>query len=482
MTALAERRAERPRARAARRGGRGRRRRWPTEFADGCRRARRRARCCRPPSSTRCRRSGLLAHHRAGGVRRGRASRRDRWPRCSGSSRPATPTSRRSRTATSSTSTRCATRARRPSRRSSSARCCAGKRFGNAQSEVGTKHVRDYRTTLRPRPRRPDGWRARRREGLQHRRAASPTGSRCWPTSASDGPMHVAWVERHRRRRHGRRRLGRHGPAHHGQRHGHARRRRGRPTSWITPYHLTFDGPADLRRVRPAAARRDRRRHRPGRARARRRRSSPPRAGPTPTRSRTVERHADDPLVVHAFGEMELAGARRRGAARRGRPGRRPRRRRPRPSETAARGQPRRRGGPGVDHAGRRSTSPAGSSRSPAPARRWPRSTSTGTGATPAPTPCTTRRLEGPAPRPLRRRRHPARPTTASSERAAALDRSTDDRTLKFHWFLPTNGGDGRHVVGGGHGVDAGAAGRPASVPYLGQVARGAEDSASRPR
>jgi alkanesulfonate monooxygenase len=46
---------------------------------------------------------------------------------------------------------------------------------------------------------------------------------------------------------------------------------------------------------------------------------------------------------------------------------------------------------------------------------------------------------------------------------------------LKFHWFLPTNGGDGRHVVGGGHGVEAGESGRPASVPYLGQVARSAE-------
>ena len=23
--------------------------------------------------------------------------------------------------------------------------------------------------------------------------------------------------------------------------------------------------------------------------------------------------------------------------------------------------------------------------------------------------------------------------------------------SLKFHWFLPTNGGDGRQVVGGGH-------------------------------
>lgn len=46
---------------------------------------------------------------------------------------------------------------------------------------------------------------------------------------------------------------------------------------------------------------------------------------------------------------------------------------------------------------------------------------------------------------------------------------------LKFHWFLPTNGGDGRQVVGGGHGVSAGAGGRPASVPYLGQIARSAE-------
>ena len=46
---------------------------------------------------------------------------------------------------------------------------------------------------------------------------------------------------------------------------------------------------------------------------------------------------------------------------------------------------------------------------------------------------------------------------------------------LRFHWFLPTNGGDGRQVVGGGHGVSAGTSGRPASVPYLGQIARSAE-------
>ena len=47
---------------------------------------------------------------------------------------------------------------------------------------------------------------------------------------------------------------------------------------------------------------------------------------------------------------------------------------------------------------------------------------------------------------------------------------------LTFHWFLPTNGGDGRHVVGGGHGLDPGSAGRAASISYLGQIARAAED------
>jgi alkanesulfonate monooxygenase len=48
--------------------------------------------------------------------------------------------------------------------------------------------------------------------------------------------------------------------------------------------------------------------------------------------------------------------------------------------------------------------------------------------------------------------------------------------SLRFHWFLPTNG-DGRDIVGGGHGVATGAAGaiRSASLAYLGQVARSAE-------
>jgi alkanesulfonate monooxygenase len=48
--------------------------------------------------------------------------------------------------------------------------------------------------------------------------------------------------------------------------------------------------------------------------------------------------------------------------------------------------------------------------------------------------------------------------------------------TLTFHWFLPTNG-DGRGIVGGGHGAQTGsaAAARPVTVAYLGQIARSAE-------
>lgn len=46
---------------------------------------------------------------------------------------------------------------------------------------------------------------------------------------------------------------------------------------------------------------------------------------------------------------------------------------------------------------------------------------------------------------------------------------------LKFHWFLPTHGGDSRDIVGGGHGAAVGSVGRPTSVQYLGQIARSAE-------
>ena len=48
--------------------------------------------------------------------------------------------------------------------------------------------------------------------------------------------------------------------------------------------------------------------------------------------------------------------------------------------------------------------------------------------------------------------------------------------SLTFHWFLPTYG-DSRQIVGGGHGTPAGTAGgaRPATLAYLGQIARSAE-------
>jgi alkanesulfonate monooxygenase len=47
---------------------------------------------------------------------------------------------------------------------------------------------------------------------------------------------------------------------------------------------------------------------------------------------------------------------------------------------------------------------------------------------------------------------------------------------LDFHWFLPTYG-DSRDIVGGGHGLPAGAAGgdRPATLDYLTQVSTAAE-------
>ncbi|MER5392861.1 LLM class flavin-dependent oxidoreductase [Saccharopolyspora sp. NPDC002686] len=48
--------------------------------------------------------------------------------------------------------------------------------------------------------------------------------------------------------------------------------------------------------------------------------------------------------------------------------------------------------------------------------------------------------------------------------------------SLTFHWFLPTYG-DSRYLVGGGHGVATTTASgsRPATLAYLGQIARSAE-------
>jgi alkanesulfonate monooxygenase len=46
---------------------------------------------------------------------------------------------------------------------------------------------------------------------------------------------------------------------------------------------------------------------------------------------------------------------------------------------------------------------------------------------------------------------------------------------LRFHWYLPTNG-DGRDIVDGERGATVGGgAFRPATLAYLGQIARSAE-------
>ncbi|MBC9734568.1 SfnB family sulfur acquisition oxidoreductase [Nocardioides sp. zg-578] len=175
----------------------------------------------------------------------------------------------------------------------------AGKRFGNAQSEVGTAHVRDHRTTLTPAP--DGGWLLNGEKGYS-------TGALFadWiPVLAHlgiDGPMHVAWVERsapgvtvvddwdgmgQRTTASGTVRLA-------GVRVDDAR---------ITPYHLTFEGPQTygaFAQVLHAALD-------AGIARA----ALSEAAAFVTSRSRPypdagVQRHADDPLVVHAFGQMEV--------------------------------------------------------------------------------------------------------------------------------------------------------------------------------
>src|SRR6478672_7762418 len=174
----------------------------------------------------------------------------------------------------------------------------AGKRFGNAQSEVGTRHVRDIRTTLTPSGR---GWLLNGEKGYS-------TGALFadWiPVLAHldvDGPLHVAWVERSAP-----------GVTVVDDWDGLGQRTTASGTvrledvdvadARITPYHLTFEGPqtygafAQLLHAALDA----------GIARA----AITEAARFVTTKSRPypdagVDRAADDPLVVHAFGEMEL--------------------------------------------------------------------------------------------------------------------------------------------------------------------------------
>ena len=174
----------------------------------------------------------------------------------------------------------------------------SGRRFGNAQSEVGTKHVRDIRTTLAPAGR---GWLLNGTKGYS-------TGALFadWiPVLAhlgEGGPLHVAWVERTAP-----------GVTVVDDWDGLGQRTTASGTvelvdvavqsARVTPYHLTFEGPqtygafAQLLHSAIDA----------GIARA----ALTEAADFVATRSRPypdaqVERAADDPLVVHAFGEMEL--------------------------------------------------------------------------------------------------------------------------------------------------------------------------------
>ncbi|GAB3856001.1 SfnB family sulfur acquisition oxidoreductase [Nocardioides maradonensis] len=176
----------------------------------------------------------------------------------------------------------------------------AGKRFGNAQSEISSKHVRDHATTLRPEP--GGGW-------VLYGEKGYCTGAQFahWiPVLAhlgEDGPLHVAWVARHAP-----------GVTVVDDWDGLGQRTTasGRvllegvrvPQDQVTPYHLTFERPqtygafAQLLHAAIDA----------GIARA----ALTDAAEFVSTRSRPypdagVDRAAEDPLIVHAFGEMELA-------------------------------------------------------------------------------------------------------------------------------------------------------------------------------
>jgi SfnB family sulfur acquisition oxidoreductase len=182
----------------------------------------------------------------------------------------------------------------------------AGRRFGNAQSEIRSKHVRDHATTLRPIG--PVDDEGRPREWVLDGEKGYCTGALLaqWiPVLAhlgDGGPLHIAWVEREapgvtvfddwdglgqRTTASGRVRL-------EGVRVAADR---------LTPYHRIFERPqtygafAQLLHAAIDA----------GIARA----ALTDAAEFVTTKSRPfpdagVDRAADDPLVVHAFGEIEL--------------------------------------------------------------------------------------------------------------------------------------------------------------------------------
>ncbi|WP_369226272.1 SfnB family sulfur acquisition oxidoreductase [Streptomyces sp. R39] len=181
----------------------------------------------------------------------------------------------------------------------------AGRWFGNAQSERGTKHVRDFRTTL-TRDAHGDGWRL--------------NGTKFYCTGAlfadwipvlahlgPDGPMHVAWVRRD---------AGGVSVVDDWDAVGQRTTASGTATftdvlvgeEWITDYAEVFSGPTtfgSFAQLIHAAID-------TGIARA----ALDDAAAFVTTKSRPypdamaihgIDRAAQDPVVVHAFGEMELA-------------------------------------------------------------------------------------------------------------------------------------------------------------------------------
>jgi SfnB family sulfur acquisition oxidoreductase len=180
----------------------------------------------------------------------------------------------------------------------------AGKRFGNAQSETGTRHVRDIRTTLTPAGN--GRWTLQGTKGYSTGALFAdwiPVLARQDTLAApGTGPLHVAWVER---RTPGvtvtddwngmGQRTTASGTVHLDQVEVHADR--------ITPYHLTFAGPQTygaFAQVLHAAID-------VGIARAALTEAADfVRTSSRPYPDAGVDRAADDPLVVQALGRMEL--------------------------------------------------------------------------------------------------------------------------------------------------------------------------------
>jgi SfnB family sulfur acquisition oxidoreductase len=176
----------------------------------------------------------------------------------------------------------------------------AGRRVGNAQSEAGTKHVRDIRTTLTAGE--PGRWRLDGRKFyatgalLAHR---IPVLAHLGP----NGPLHVAWVDRHAP-----------GVEVFDDWNGLGQRTTASGSvlltgvevtdDLITPYAITFDGPqtyGSFALVLHAAID-------AGIARAAVTDAATfVREKSRPYPDAKVDRAADDPLVIHAFGEIELA-------------------------------------------------------------------------------------------------------------------------------------------------------------------------------